>query len=270
MIEIVNRWDGSVLYTAKNASDVREAVTEAVSRGANLRDANLGGANLRDANLRGANLRDANLRDANLRDANLGGANLRDANLRDANLRDAYLRGANLRDANLRDANLRDAYLRGANLRGANLRGAVGITPERVNDLLILNDQVGKVRAYKLVDADLKSPIQSTGRITYEIGTTVSAKADTDPESQCGAGINLATLPWCLRNHEPGRRILLMEFSAKDIAAIPVGDGKFRVSKAKVIRELDLDALFAAEKEANEKAEADWLARHPEHAEGAK
>jgi hypothetical protein len=31
---------------------------------------------------------------------------------------------------------------------------------------------------------------------------------------------------------------LVVEFTAKDIAAIPVGDGKFRVSKVKVVREI--------------------------------
>jgi hypothetical protein len=95
MIEIKHRFNGSVLYTAESAQDVRTALEEAVKSGANL-----SGANLSGAYLSGANLSDANLRDANLR-----GANLRDANLRDANLSDAYLSDANLRDANLSDAN---------------------------------------------------------------------------------------------------------------------------------------------------------------------
>ena len=43
MIEI-KRWDGRVLYTAKDASDVREAVEEANLSGANLYGANLNGA----------------------------------------------------------------------------------------------------------------------------------------------------------------------------------------------------------------------------------
>jgi hypothetical protein len=82
MIEIKHRWNGSVLYTAENAQDVRHALQEAVAVGADLR-----GADLRGADLRGANLRGANLRGADLRGADLRGANLRDANLRDANLR---------------------------------------------------------------------------------------------------------------------------------------------------------------------------------------
>jgi hypothetical protein len=66
VIEIKSRWDSSkVLYIAKDATDIRKALEEAVEG-----DANLGGANLRGANLRGANLGDANLGDANLGDAN--------------------------------------------------------------------------------------------------------------------------------------------------------------------------------------------------------
>jgi hypothetical protein len=133
-IEIKRYYDGTVLYTATDARDVRHALEQGVVAGANLRGADLRGANLRGADLRGANLRGANLlganllganlRDANLRGANLLDANLLDANLRGANLLDANLRGANLLGANLLDANLLGADLRGADLRGANLRGA--------------------------------------------------------------------------------------------------------------------------------------------------
>jgi hypothetical protein len=232
-IEICSRWNSSkVLYVAKGAADIRTALQEAVERGANLTGANLTGAYLRGAYLRGANLRDANLTGAYLRGAYLTGAYLRGA----------YLRGAYLRDAYLRGADLRDAYLRGAYLRGADLRDANGINPYAVNDLLILTDQVGKVRAYKLVKQNGEGPFR--GGITFKVGETYEVNgADCDPENQCGAGINLATLPWCIQNWRRGGRILLMEFSAKDIAAIPVGDGKFRVKKAKVIRELDLEQI---------------------------
>ena len=198
MIEIKSWRDGRVLFTAKNATDVRQAVEEARKAGADLGDANLWAADLGGADLGGADLRAANLGAANLGDADLGDANLRDANL----------------------------------------WGAKGLAPERVNDLLLLLDQVGPIRAYKLVDSAYQSPIQSSGKITYRMGETVEAKADTDPDTQCGKGINLATLPWCLKNWQSGYRVLVMEFKKTDIAAIPIGDGKFRVSKAKVIREI--------------------------------
>jgi len=222
--------------------------------GADLGEANLGGANLwgadlGEANLGGADLGGANLRGANLGEANLGGANLWGANLWGADLGEANLRGANLGEANLRGANLREADLRGANLGeanlwGANLGEARGFAPERVNDLLILLDQVGPIRAYKLVDSEYRSPIQSSGKLTYRVGDTVKAKADTDPNVQCGRGVNVATLPWCLSNWRSGYRILVCEFKRSDIAAIPVGDGKFRVGKCKVVREIDQDQIY--------------------------
>ena len=97
-IEIKNRWNGSVIFTAE-AATVAAALALAIASGANLREADLYGANLYGANLYGANLREADLRGANLYGANLYGADLRGANLYGANLYGANLRGANLSDA---------------------------------------------------------------------------------------------------------------------------------------------------------------------------
>ena len=236
MIEIRSR-NGTVCYTAENAQDVRAAVREAVASRAYLRDADLGGADLRGANLGGADLRDAYLGGADLRDAYLGGADLR---------------GANLRRAYLRDADLGGADLRGADLRGANLGGATGIAPERCTDLLMLLDQVGKIRAYKLTKPDGSGPTYPG--LTYEVGKTVkAADANTDPDDHCGAGVNLATLPWCLSQWRPGYRIFVCEFTRADIAAIPTAtDGKFRVHRCKAVREIPAEQI------------AEWLGLPPE------
>ena len=258
MIEIKSRWDGSVLYTAENAQDVRRALEEAVKGGADLRGAylsdanlrgaylsgaNLSGADLGDADLSGANLGDANLGGANLGDADLSGANLSGADLGDADLGDAYLGGAYLGGANLRGANLGDAYLGDANLGDAYLGGAEGIHPSRITPLHILLDQPGKVRAYKLVNEHNQGPFN--GGLTYNVGETVEVDAcNTDPDAHCGAGINVATLPWCLDSWQPGYKVLLVEFKAKDIACIPTAtDGKFRVYRCKVIREIDVSEI---------------------------
>ena len=154
----------------------------------------------------------------------------------------ANLSRANLSGANLSGANLYRADLSRANLSGANLYGAKGIQPSLVNDLLILLDQPGKIRAYKLVTPDGYGPIK--GGLRYEVGKTVEVEnANTDSTVECGAGINVATLPWCLRSWRSGYRILIVEFTKKDIAAIPVGDGKFRVSKCKVVKEYEFDPV---------------------------
>ena len=268
MIEIKSRWGDRVLYTAKNAQDVRSAVEGAVSSGADLRGADLSRANLRGADLRGADLSGADLRGAdlsranlsgadlsgadlsraNLSGANLSGADLRGADLSRANLRGADLRGADLSRANLSGADLSGANLSGADLRGAdlsraNLSGAIGIHPATCTDLLMLLDQPGKIRAYKLVNESGEG--NCYGGLSYEIGSTVEVPdADTDPNVHCGAGVNLATLPWCLREWRPGFKVLLVEFTRKDIAAIPTGtDGKFRVHRCKVLREYPIDPV---------------------------
>jgi uncharacterized protein YjbI with pentapeptide repeats len=95
-IEIRHRFTNEVLC-AFDEPDLRSAVVNAVSTGADLRGANLRGANLYGADLYGADLRGANLYGANLRGANLYGANLYGANLRGANLYGADLYGADLR-----------------------------------------------------------------------------------------------------------------------------------------------------------------------------
>jgi len=208
-IEIKHRYDGSVLFALEIGS-VKLAVEAAVKSCADLRGANLGGANLGGADLRGANLGGANLRDADLRGANLGGANLRDADLRNADL------------------------------RGANLGGATGINPHRVTPLLMLLDQPGPIRAYKLVTDAGVGPFN--GGIVYALRAEVEAPdANVDVNVQCAAGINLATLDWCMREWREDYRILIAEFSAADIAAIPTAtDGKFRVRRCRIVGEKDL------------------------------
>jgi uncharacterized protein YjbI with pentapeptide repeats len=202
-------------------------------------EADLRGANLRGANLRGANLRGANLREADLRGADLCEANLRWANLREANLYGADLYGADLRGANLRGANLREADLREADLYGANLRGATGIDRRLSTPLMMLLDQPGKIRLYKMVSAEYQSPIHST-KITYAAGESYSVTdANTDEHEQCAAGINVATSDWIVCNWTEGNRILLVEFGAADIACIPTAtDGKIRLHRCKVVGEI--------------------------------
>jgi len=106
--------------------------------------------------------------------------------------------------------------------------------------LYLLRDQPGKVRAYKLVTADGVGPFN--GGITYRIGESCEVlDADTDEYRQCASGINLATLDWCMREWSAGYRILIAEFEAADIAAIPIGsDGKFRVFRCTIVGEKDL------------------------------
>ena len=171
----------------------------------------------------------ANLSCANLSRANLSGANLFCANLSGANLSGAYLSCANLSGANFSCANF----------SRADLSGAKGVNKNLCTPLQILLDQPSKIRAYKLVKENGEGPFN--GGIIYKIGKTYSVKDADTTEEQCAAGINVATLDWCMKEWYSGCRILLAEFVAKDIASIPLGtDGKFRLHKCKIVGEKDL------------------------------
>ena len=162
------------------------------------------------------------------------------ANLSGADLSRANLSGADLSGADLYGADLSGADLSGADLSGADLYGANGINPNRCTPLRVLLDQPGKIRAYKLVTADLTGPTYRG--IIYRVGETVTVEnADTNADVHCSTGVNVATLDWCMREWKTGYKILVVEFTAKDIAAIPTAtDGKFRLHRCDVVGEKDL------------------------------
>ena len=107
----------------------------------------------------------------------------------------------------------------------------------------MLLDQPGKIRAYKLVNKNGEGPYK--GGINYLSAESVEElNANTDCNEHCAAGISLATLDWCIKGWEPGNRILIMEFTAADIAAIPTAtDGKFRVYRCTKVGEKDLQSI---------------------------
>lgn len=144
------------------------------------------------------------------------------------------------------DANSMKELVEAAVKSGANLGGAKGIAPERFTPLLMLRDQPGAIRAYKLVNEKSEGPFN--GGIKYEIGESYSVEdACTDETIQCAAGISLATLDWCLREWREGFRVLIAEFTAEDIAAIPhATDGKFRVHRCKIVGEKDISGLVTS------------------------
>ena len=139
-------------------------------------------------------------------------------------------------------ANLSRANLSRADLSGADLSGADGISKYILTPLLFLLDQPGAIRAYKLVNKKGEGPFN--GGINYldpNINSFSVSEINTDDTEQCGAGINLATLDWCIKEWKPGYRILIMEFTAQNIAAIPTAtDGKFRVRQCTRVGEKDL------------------------------
>ena len=228
---ITNRWSGDVQFTAKIAADdttplgvrIGLAVKWAISSGANLSGANLSVADLSGADLSGANLSGANLSGANLSGADLSGVNLSGADLSGADLSGADLYGANL-------------Y--GADLSRADLYGAKNFKPERTTALAALPYITGAIHAFKLVNERGEGHVN--GGVKYPIGEVVEEpRANCDPAIDCAAGLNIADLPWVLREWREGYRVLLVEHTAADIAAIPHGtDGKYRVVRLRVVADI--------------------------------
>ena len=251
-IEIKNRFNGSIVFSIE-AKSLRLGLEIAVGQevnlhSADLRSANLHSANLRSANLSYANLSYADLHSADLHSANLSYADLHSADLSSANLHSANLHSADLSSANLRSANLSYANLSYADLHSADLHSAKGINKHSCTPLLILKEQTGNIRAYKLVNNESEGIYR--GGIKYVIGKTVKVDdIDENENEQCAAGINLATLDWCMKEWQEDYRILIAEFprwikkdgEKIDNIIIPIAtDGKFRVRKCKIVGEKDL------------------------------
>jgi hypothetical protein len=216
----------------------------------NLSYSNLSGSNLRGSNLSGSNLRGSNLRGSNLRGSNLSGSDLSGSNLSYSNLS-----GSNLSGSNLSGSDLSGSDLSYSNLRGSNLRGSVGVNKHLCTPLTMLIDQPGAIRLYKTVTADGYGIFRNPERcdkngIIYRIGETVTVdEPNTDDTEQCGAGVNVATLDWCMKEYKPGMRILIVEFTAADIACIPIStDGKIRLKSCKVVGEKDLTEIGLVER----------------------
>ena len=225
-------------------SDLRYADLRCVDlRSANLSHTDFRHTNFNSSDLRITDLSYSDLRYADLRSADLCYSDLRYADLRSADLSTTNLRSADLSYVNLDSTDIRTADLRYADLRSADLSSAKKTNKYLSTPLLFLHDQIGKIRAYKLIGKNGEGPYR--GGTKYEIGKTYRVdNANTDEFIQCAVGINLATLDWCMKGWKKGYKILIAEFTTKDIAVIPTStDGSFRVYKCRIVGEKDLKEI---------------------------
>ena len=207
--------------------------------GANLSCADLGYADLSYANLSGANLIGADLGDANLRDANLSSANLRDANLSSANLRDANLSSAdlgyaNLSGATLRDADLSSADLNSADLRDANLSGAKNLlNPCKWLSDNFEHDDLGYIVYKSFSNTTYDAP----KRWKISAGEFIEEVVNPCATTECGSGVNFATLKWVKQNHKESRiwRCRIRWMDLPGVAVYYGTDGKARCSKLELL-----------------------------------
>ena len=139
-------------------------------------------------------------------------------------------------------ANLTGADLTRANLTWADLVGAKGeipfLTPYTLNDYIKeykIRKEGDYIYVYKGVTDDLKSPLQTSSPITYEIGATIKVdQANPDYWIDCGHGINLCPSVETAKKY--GRKIIEVKVHIGDIVVIPQEHNKFRVKKCEVVR----------------------------------
>jgi hypothetical protein len=161
-------------------------LSEAMLKGASLRSAGLASADLRSANLQGADLYGASLRMANLENAYLGSANLDNT----------ILYHASLASCDLRAASLHNAVLKWATLHDADLSGATGLLSQSRWLRSNFKFQDGLILAYKIQANITDTDWPTEWRwVKGSILTEVVNPCRTD---DCGCGVNVATLEWCL------------------------------------------------------------------------
>jgi hypothetical protein len=105
-------------------------------------------------------------------------------------------------------------------------------------------------RAYKLTNSRKEGIYK--GGIVYGKRGKVEAKLDKEATQPCAAGINLATLQWCLKElSQAGDSPHLFMYSFalnSDNACCPIGsDGKFRVGEATLVGECDFKGRLIKE-----------------------
>ena len=186
---------------------------------------------LSDANLRRADVSDANLNDANLSGADLSGADLSDANLNGANLSDA-----NLRRADLSDANLSGADLSGADLSDANLSGSLGLL-DAINYMEAHFERTDEgYIVYKTFGENYCVP--ESWKI--EPGSIIEETVNCDGTTECGCGINVATLEWVKKygSHRPYKLLIRWEWLPGVVVPYNT-DGKIRCSKAQILEAVE-------------------------------
>ena len=216
---------------------------------ADLSGVNLSSATLSSANLRGANLSSADLSSTYLSSANLGGVNLRGANLSSAYLRDSNLSSANLRDANLSSAdlsyadlsyatlssaNLSSADLSGVNLSSADLSGVKNLlNPCKWLSDNFEHDDLG----YIVYKAFSNTTYDAPKRWKISAGEFIEEVVNPCATTECGCGVNFATLKWVKQNHEKSRiwRCRIRWMDLPGVAVYYGTDGKARCSKLELL-----------------------------------
>jgi hypothetical protein len=147
----------------------------------------------------------------------------------------ANLEDANLVRANLEDANLVRANLGGANLGGANLSNSKGlaVAKEYLSQFKRTKDGI---YVYKTFGA-YKTPPDYW---KIEPKSFIEEIVNPDRCTECGSGVNFATLEWVMKNGEGDQRDIwqcLIHWEDMADVVVPFGtDGKARCARLQLIK----------------------------------
>jgi uncharacterized protein YjbI with pentapeptide repeats len=234
------------LFTATERIDTdfyKAQLSHAKFTRANVSFSNFEEANLTEACFYRAKLNKCNLKSADLTKADLSFAKLPRAKLAHANLTGAKLTSADLTAANLYCANLTGALLVGVKLFGADLSGCIGLPTQ--TQWLKENCIVGSegIYALKMFDLFFVSP----AHWTLQKGAELTEVCNPDRATDCGSGINVASLTWLndtvrenFARYRGLQSVWLVKIPWQRVADIVVPfntDGKFRTSYCELVEE---------------------------------
>lgn len=195
---------------------------------AKLRWADLSGADLGDAKLSGADLIGTKLRWANLKYADLRNADISAADLKYADLRNADLSGAKLNNTDLRNVDLRGARLNNTDFSQANgLLSAIKFMETNFE-----KTKYGYI-AYKKFNAIFLPPI----KWKIKSGSIIEETVNFDRCTECGSGINVATLDWVKNNYKGDIWKVLIRWEWLCGICVPYNtDGKIRCERIELLK----------------------------------
>ena len=135
--------------------------------------------------------------------------------------------------ANLRGADLSRANLSGANLTGANLSGATGLLSAADYMLNTFEWTPVGVIAYKTFNGQYLPP----DHWKLEPGSVITETVNPDRCTDCGSGVNVATLEWVKATY-PGLTIRKVLIRLGDLPGVVVPyhtDGKIRCERVQLL-----------------------------------
>ena len=156
-----------------------------------------------------------------------------------AKLRVAILYGADLHEADLSVADLYEANLRGANLYGADLRGAnLSQVKGLLNPSRWIKDNFKRTKEGYIVYKAFGHTIYNQKCFgTIKKGKIIREVVNPDRGTDCGCGINFATLNWVKNNYSNSTiRKCLLRWEDLATLVVPFNtNGKARCGSLKVL-----------------------------------